>query len=74
MQKGITYWFPNFNGATNEVPEWIRNFTPHFNGCNYVSILGFKLIHVSKEGPTFEWIVDIAKQNYFEYLLYTVSH
>ena len=26
----ITYPFPNFNGATVEVPEWIRNFIPHF--------------------------------------------
>ena len=44
----ITYPFPNFNGIT-EVWEWISNFTPQFyNGCNYLSILGSKLIHVSK--------------------------
>ena len=27
---GITYPFPNFNGATVEVWEWINNFIPHF--------------------------------------------
>ena len=25
-----TYPFPNFNGATVEVWEWISNFIPHF--------------------------------------------
>ena len=28
----ITYPFPNFNGATVEVWEWIINFTTHFTG------------------------------------------
>ena len=28
----IPYPFPNFNGATAEVWEWIRNFIPHFTG------------------------------------------
>ena len=27
----ITYPFPNYNGATIEVWEWISCFTPHFN-------------------------------------------
>ena len=26
----MTYSFPNFNGATVEVWEWISNFMPHF--------------------------------------------
>ena len=26
----ITYPFPNFNGTTVEVWEWITNFIPHF--------------------------------------------
>ena len=26
----ITYPFPNFNGCTIEVWEWISNFIPHF--------------------------------------------
>ena len=26
----ITYPFPNFNGYTVEVWEWISNFIPHF--------------------------------------------
>ena len=46
----ITYPFLNFNGCTVEVYEWISNFIPHF-GCNYLSMLGLKLIHVSKRGP-----------------------
>ena len=37
----ITYPFLNFNGATAHI----------INGCNYLSMLGFKLIHVSKKGP-----------------------
>ena len=28
----ITYPFPNFNGATVDVWEWISNFIPHFTG------------------------------------------
>ena len=27
---GIIYPFPNFNGGTVEVWEWISNFIPHF--------------------------------------------
>ena len=48
----ITYPFPNFNGCTVEVWEWISDFIPYFyNGCNYLSMLGLTLIHVSKRGP-----------------------
>ena len=32
MWEGITYPFPNFNGYTIEVWEWISNFIPHFTG------------------------------------------
>ena len=42
----ITYPFPNFNGATVEVWEWI-----FYNGCDKLSILGLKLPYVSKMGP-----------------------
>ena len=59
----ITYPFPNFNGCTMEVWEWISNFIPHtlYNGCNYLPMLGLKLIHVSKRGDlnkmsTFYWM------------------
>ena len=50
---GITYPFPNFNGATVEVWEWISNFISHFThrACDYLSMLGFKLYHVDKRGP-----------------------
>ena len=30
MWDEITYPFPNFNGGTVEVREWISNFNPHF--------------------------------------------
>ena len=52
MWNNITYRFPNFNGTTVEVWEWIINikFIPHFimdviNG--YLSMLGLKLLRVS---------------------------
>ena len=32
MYDEITYPFPNFNGATVEVLEWISNFILHFTG------------------------------------------
>ena len=34
-------------GATGEVWEWHKYFHPTpYNGCNYLSMLRFKLIHV----------------------------
>ena len=38
MQKRITYPFLDFNGAK-------------YNGCNYMSMLGLKLIHAIKRAP-----------------------
>ena len=38
---------------TLKFPEWIGNFISYFiwyNGCNYLTMLRFKLIHVSKMG------------------------
>ena len=32
MWGEITYPFPNFNGCTIEVREWISKFIPHFPG------------------------------------------
>ena len=55
---GITYPFLNFNGCTVEVYEWISNPTL-YNGCNYLSMLGLKLNHVSKRGPCCETITAI---------------
>ena len=52
MWDEITYPFLNYNGATVEVKEWISNFIPHFTWvCDYLSMLGLKLIHVIKRGP-----------------------
>ena len=43
---------PPWNGATVEVWEWIVKFFPTlYNGWNYLSISGLKLIHVSKGAP-----------------------
>ena len=30
MWDEISYPFPNFNGSTVDIWEWISNFTPHF--------------------------------------------
>ena len=32
MWDEITYPFPNLNGTTVEVLEWVSNFVPHFIG------------------------------------------
>ena len=45
----ITCLFINFNVATVENWEWISNFIFHYNGCNYISMLGLKFIYVSKK-------------------------
>ena len=52
MWDEITNPFPNFNGATVEVWEWISNlFYPIFHwSCHYLCMLGLKLTHVSKRG------------------------
>ena len=56
MWDEITYPFPNFNGATVEVWEWITNLISHFmmgviSNSDLLSMLGFKLIHVGKRVP-----------------------
>ena len=50
VQSGITYPFTNFNSCAGEVWEWISNFSTLYNGCNYSPMVGFTLIHVSKQG------------------------
>ena len=48
----IDYPFPNVNGATIGIWEWISKFNLTFhNGCKYLSMLGSKLNHVDKRGP-----------------------
>ena len=53
VRDEIIHTFPNFSGWTVEIYVRIRNFIPDFN----LSMLGLKLIHVSKRGPAwwFEW-------------------
>ena len=56
LWDGITYPFPNFNGATIEVWEWLSNFVPHFTWhfiAYPISMVGLKLIHVNKRGQGF---------------------
>ena len=49
----ITYPFPNFNGATAEVWEWISNLILHLtmDVITYPFHAGLKLIHVSESSP-----------------------
>ena len=47
----ITYLFPNFNGGTVEVWEWISNSIPHITmDVITYPLMGLKLIHVSERG------------------------
>ena len=64
-----TYSFWNFNGHTVEVWEWKNNFIPLFiihptlyDGYQYLSLLGVKLIHVNKSGH-WNFAADILKSN-----------
>ena len=50
VRTEITYPFPNFNGATTEVWEWISNFTLYW-ACDYLYMLWLKSNHVSKRVP-----------------------
>ena len=52
MWEDITFLFPNFNGCTVEVWEWISNFISHFTEhvITY-PCLGLKLNYVSKRSP-----------------------
>ena len=72
MWADITYPFPNFNSTAIEVWEWISNDGSHVhNGSvnyhylsipipyGYLSMLGLKVIHVSKRGPRCYMFVDI---------------
>ena len=56
----ITFAFPYVKDATVKVWEWVSNFILHFNGCNYLSILGWKLIHLSKRGPRYVHIFSMG--------------
>ena len=59
MWDEITYPFPNSNGATVEVWEWISYFIPLQWACGYLSMLGLKLIRVSKSTHWW-WSVDAS--------------
>ena len=43
--------FPNFNGATIEVREWMNNFSQQFTEhVDSLSMLWLKFIHANKRG------------------------
>ena len=61
----ITDQFLYFNDATVEVKKWLSNFIHHFTRtCEYLSMLGLKLIHVSKRGP---WGQSIHSSSFIDY-------
>ena len=65
----ITYPFPNFNGATVEVLEWISNFITHFTG--YVkSTPGLKSIQVCK---TCSWDEDHLHDDVIKWQHFSVT-
>ena len=57
----IIYPFPNFNGCTVGVCEWINNFTPLFcNGCNYLSMLGDQVCYTTHCIPSSHLIIPVS--------------
>ena len=72
--------FPHVNGCTVEVWEWIRNFISHFkNGCDYLSGLELKLIHVRNKGSgdqIFQLHLNDEPHNRVEYgrAIYSLGH
>ena len=65
MQDEITYPFPNFTGANTEVWEWISNFITHFNWtCDYLSMLGLKLIQMLVKGGVITGQIDLHENRF----------
>ena len=56
----ISYPSPNSNGAIVAVWEWICNFTHILLACNYLSMLGSKLIFFSKMCPMWKFNTTIS--------------
>ena len=54
----LSYPFPNFDGATVEIWDWINNFIPRY------SILGSRLNHVNKRGPWCAYLLSGAEYIY----------
>ena len=51
MRLEMTFPFPNFNGCSVEIWDWIITFTPtRYLTCHYLSMLGLKLRHAAKTG------------------------
>ena len=69
MWDEIIYPFPNFNGCTVEVWEWISNFIPHFTRHMIAyPCCDLKLNHVSKRGHR-----QLSLAVLYEYFTHTVQ-
>ena len=69
MWYEITYPFPNFNGYTVEVWEWLSNFIPHFTG--YVITYPYWDIQVKKGVPgNFHQLVTTPQMIHIFYYIY----
>ena len=66
----FAYPFPNFKGCT--MAKWFH--LPQYNGCKYLSILGLKLIRVSKKAPRSRQNAFLMKLPYFELKFTEVYH
>ena len=60
VQDEIIHLFPNFNSCIIKVWKWMSIYPTLYNGCDYLSMLGLKLLNVNKRGP--RGFVDISKQ------------
>ena len=50
MLDEITYLSTNFNGLTVDVWECINKYIIYHSACDYLSMVGLKLNHISKRG------------------------
>ena len=73
MWNEITHPFPNFNGTTVEVWDWISNIISHITGHVILCMLGFKLNHVSirdqRSVASPKWYVRTISQIFSPYRL-----
>ena len=57
-----------------EIDKWCHPIL--YNGCNYSSMLGLKLSHISKNGPWFEltwWSISVVLNLFDETVIYVLS-
>ena len=70
----IIHSFPNCNGATVEVCEWISNFIAHFTGWVNIELrLKLKLVHIDISGPWFPWLNSTCTPKLLAYIVTTTA-